>query len=417
MKKALCLLSLLVLSSSDARAGVQPVGPEFHASTCANCRKWASAVAGAPTGTFAVVWEGTSSTDSRGILARFYTKNGAPRGQVVQANKDKDPAQYDANVAADAQGNYFVTWSQVGDDRNSDVFVQRFRSTGPALGAAVRVNVDDPAAEVPPSDAMPAIAATPNGGFVVAWIRLILPSATSEGTDPEIWFRRFDKNAAPLGAPIKLNSSLARGQRPSVCASKTGQTVVAWSTVDGHFPFQASKYGVALRRIASSGAPAGAEAVVARPTATSLDTTVSCAADGSHVLVWRSNLAPATDESDVLGLRFNAKGKRVGNVFRINTLLPGEQRAPSVSHDAAGNFVVVWLTREGSTRRVIGRRYRANGAADGAELIIYQPAEDMPLPGDPDVAHVGKAGEFVVVWPVGSDDLVGRRFKITAARR
>lgn len=417
MKKALCLLSLLVLSSSDARAGVQPVGPEFRASTCADCRKWASAVAGAPTGTFSVVWEGTSSVDSRGILARFYTKNGAPRGQVVQVNKERDLDQYDANVAADPQGNHLVTWSQVDDDRNSDVFVQRFKPTGQALGAAVRVNVDDPAAEVPPSDALPAIAAIPNGGFVVAWIRLVLPSATSEGTDPEIWFRRFDKNAAPLGAPAKLNSSLVRGQRPSVCMSKTGQAVVAWATVDGYFPFQASKYGVALRRIASSGAPAGAEVVVARPTAKSLDSAVSCAADGSYVIVWRSNLAPATDDSDVIGLRFNAKGKRVGNVFRINTVLPGEQRSPSVSHDAAGNFVVVWLTREGSTRRVIGRRYRSNGTADGAEFTIHEPADDKPLPGDPDVAHVGSAGEFVVVWPLGSSDLVGRRFKITAARR
>jgi hypothetical protein len=87
-----------------------------------------------------------------------------------------------------------------------------------------------------------------------------------------------------------------------------------------------------------------------------------------------------------------------------------------VSHDAAGNFVVVWVTRDTETRRVVGRRYKANGTADGAELVLYQPAEDMPLPGEPHVAHVGTGGDFVVVWPVGSDDLLGRRYKVTAAR-
>lgn len=415
MKKVLCLLSLLVLSSIDARAGVQPVGPEFHASTCASCRKWSASVAGATSGAYAVVWEGTSSVDSRGILSRFYTKAGAPRGKEIQVNKEKDPAQYDANVAADTQGNFLVTWSQV-VDRNSDVFVQRYKPTGAVLGAAVRVNVDDPAAPVAPSDAMPAVAAAPNGGFVVAWIRLILPSAGSEGTHPEIWFRRFDKNAAPLGAPIKLNTSLARGQRPSVCVSKAGQAVVSWSTVDGYFAFQPSKYGVVLRRVATSGAPSGAEVVVAPPKSNALETAASCAADGSHVVVWRTDLAPSTDESDLFGVRFNTKGKKVGNAFRINSSLPGEQRTPSISHDPAGNFVVVWVTRD-DTRRVIGRRYKANGTADGTDFLIYQPGEDLPLPGDPHVAHVGNSGELVVVWPVGSDDLLGRRFKITAARR
>jgi len=414
MKKILCLLSLLVLSSSDVWAGVQPVGPEFHASTCASCRKWSAAVAGSTSGAFAVAWEGTSTADSRGILARFYTKAGAPRGKEVQANKEKDPAQYDANVAADSAGNFIVAWSQV-VDRNSDVYVQRFKATGVAVGAAVRVNVDDPAAAVAPSDALPAVAATPNGGFMVAWVRLVLPSAGSEGTHPEIWFRRFDKTAKALGAPAKLNTGLTRGQRPSLCVSKAGQAVVSWSTVDGYFPFQPSKYGVALRRVASSGAPSGAEVVVTPPRANALETAASCAADGSHVVVWRTDLAPSTDESDLFGLRFNSKGKKVGAAFRINSAAPGEQRTPSISHDAAGNFVVVWVTRD-DTRRVIGRRYKSNGTADGADFVIYQPGEDMPLPGDPRVAHVGSAGEFVVAFPVGSDDLVGRRFKVTATK-
>lgn len=415
MKKALCLLSLLVLSSSFAQAGVQPNGPELHASTCADdCHMWAPSVAGATAGTFAVVWEGTSTADPRGIFARFYTKNGAPRGREVLVNKEKEPAQYDASVAVDAQGNYIVAWSQIGSDRNSDVLVQRFRSTGAPLGAALRVNVDDPAA--PPDDALPVVASAPNG-FVVAWTRIAPPTPGTEEPRPEIMVRRFDKNAAPLGAPVRLNTGKARGQKPDVCMSKAGQAVVAWSTVDDYYPFEPSKYGVALRRVKATGAPDGAQVVVAPPTADVVDVAASCASDGSHVIVWRSNLAPSTDGSDLLGLRFTAKGRRTGNVFRINTGTLGEQYMPAASHDAAGNFVVVWVSRDGSDQNIIGRRFRSTGVADGNDFVVYQQEELSLPPTEPDVAHVGAAGEFVAVWQLGSEGVSGRRFKITNSRR
>lgn len=415
MKKAVCLLFLLVLSSSAARAGVQPNGPVLHASTCTTCKMWSPSVAGSASGTFSVAWEGTSTADSRGIFARFYTKNGAPRGKEVLVNKEKEPAQYDAAVAVDAQGNYIVTWSQIGSDRNSDVFVQRFSSLGAPLGAAVRVNVDDPAA--PPDDALPVIASTPGSGFVVAWTRIAQPGATPEEPRPEIMVRRFDKNAAPLGAPVQLNTGKARGQRPDVCISKAGQAVVAWATVDDYYPFQPSKYGVSLRRVKATGAPDGAEVVVSRPTADVVDVAASCASDGSHVIVWRSNLAPSTDGSDLLGLRFTAKGRRSGNVFRVNTGTVGEQYMPAVSHDAAGNFVVVWVSRNGSDQNIIGRRFRANGTADGADFVVYEQVELSLPPTEPDVSHVGAAGGFVAAWQIGSEDVGVRRFKITAGAR
>jgi hypothetical protein len=39
------------------------------------------------------------------------------------------------------------------------------------------------------------------------------------------------------------------------------------------------------------------------------------------------------------------------------------------------------------------------------------------MPDEADVAHVGSAGEFVVVWQAGQADVVGRRYKVTSTRR
>jgi hypothetical protein len=413
MKNTVCALSLLLaLSSVSARAGVQPIGAEFQAGTCADCEKKAPSVAGAKTGEFAVVWEGASRTDPQALLARFFAKTGAPRGAQVQVNKLLPPDQYDAAVAVDTAGNTIVAWSEMVDE-NSEIFVQRFDKKLKALGAAIRVNVDNPAAAATPLDLFPALAASPDGGFVVAWIQTIPPDPAQQ-TPPKVMLRRFDKAGKALGGQIPLNTGLSRGTRPDVCVSKTGQAVVAWATVDIYKPFQNNKNGISLRRIAKNGTPAGGELVVAPPKAYDSDAAVACAANGSFVVAWHTEQLPAADWMDIAGQRFTAAGVKSGAAFRINTAVDGDQRNAAISMDEAGNFVVVWESR-GAGDAIAGRRFKANGVADGAELVIHAQVTGEQRPTFADVAHVGSAGEFVVVWQAGKYVVTGRRFKVTAA--
>jgi hypothetical protein len=416
MKKAACVLSLLLtLPSVAAQAGTQASGPEFHAGSCTDCEKRFPAVAGTKTGEFVVVWQGASRTDPQAILARFFAKTGAPRGVQVQVNKQLPPDQYDAAVAVDPSGNYIVVWSEVIND-NSEIFVQRFNSKAKAVGTAVKVNVDDPAAPATPLDVYPVVAATPDGGFVVAWIGAVPPSDTDR-IPPVVQFRRFNKNGAPLGPQIRLNTGLVRGIRPDVCVSNAGQAVVVWTSVDGFRPFQNNKKGISMRRVAKTGAPAGPEVVVAQPKAYDSDGAVSCAPNGTFVVVWHTDETPAVDRMDVLGQRYTPLGRKSGAIFRVNSQAPNDQRDPAISHDASGNFVVVWESREPEVTRIIGRRFKANGTADGADFVIDTQAEGEPMPDEAEVAHIGSAGEFVVVWQAGQEDVVGRRYKITASRR
>jgi hypothetical protein len=414
MKNISCGLSLLLmLSSVSARAGVQPNGAEFQGGSCVACEKKAPAVAGGKAGEFAVVWEGANATDPQAVLARFFAKTGAPRGAQVQVNRLLPPDQYDAAVVIDTAGNTIVAWSEMVDD-NSEIFVQRFSPKAKALGTAIRVNVDDPAAPATPLDVFPALAASPDGGFHVAWIQTI-PPGPGERIPPKVMLRRFDKAGKALGGQIQLNSGLARGIRPDVCVSKTGQAVVAWATVDNFQPFQSNKKGVSLRRIAKNGAPAGGEFVVTLPKAYDSDASVACAPNGTFVVVWHTEQVPAADWMDIAGQRFTAAGKKSGPPFRINTVVDGDQRNASVSMDASGNFVVVWESR-GAGDAIVGRRYKANGTADGAQFVVHAQADGEQRPTGADVAHVGSAGEFVVVWQAGKFEVVGRRYKVTKSR-
>lgn len=416
MKKAVCVLSLLLsLSSVAAQAGTQASGAEFHAGTCINCDKKIPAVAGAKTGEFVVVWEGASRIDSQAVLARFFAKNGAPRGVQVQVNKQVAPDQYDAAVAVDAAGNTIVVWSELVDD-NSEIFFQRYNTKGKALGAAVQVSVDDPAAPATPLDVFPSIAATPDGGFAIAWIQSVPPSDTDR-IPPVVMFRSYTKNAAPVANPVRLNTGLVRGIRPDVCVSNSGQSSVVWTSVDGFRPFQSNKKGISMRRVTKAGVPAGREVVVAEAKAYDSDAAVSCAANGTFVVVFHTDETPAADRMDVLAQRFTPLGRKTGPVIRINSQAVGDQRDAAISHDAAGNFVVVWESRDATATRIVGRRFKANGTADGADFVVDTQGATEQMPGEPDVAHVGAAGEFVVVWQAGEEDVVGRRYKITASRR
>jgi hypothetical protein len=415
MKKAVCVLSfLLTLPAVAAQAGTQPNGPEFHAGSCVDCDKKVPAVAGAKTGEFVVAWEGSSRTDPQAVLARFFTKAGAPRGVQVQVNKLLPPDQYDANATVDTAGNTIVVWSQMADD-NSEIFFQRFNSKAKAVGATVQVSVDNPAATVTQVDLYPAVAATPDGGFVITWIQAVPPNEPNQ-LPPVVNFRRYDKNGAPLAAQIQLNTGLARGIRPDVCVSSSGQAVVAWTSVDGFRPFQNNKKGVSMRRIAKAGTLAGPEVVVVPPKAYDSDAAVSCAPNGSFVIVWHTDEAPAVDRMDVLGQRYTPLGRKTGTVFQVNSQKVGDQRDASISHDTQGNFVVVWESRELTTTRIVGRRFKANGTADGADFIVHSQGETESMPDEADVAHVGSAGEFVVVWQAGQADVVGRRYKVTSTR-
>jgi hypothetical protein len=104
-----------------------------------------------------------------------------------------------------------------------------------------------------------------------------------------------------------------------------------------------------------------------------------------------------------------------GSAFRVNTFTAGAQGAPAVSSDGgSGDFVVVWesVEQDGDYLGIFGKRYLANGSAQGAEFRAnaYTPGPQAL----PDVSAAGDGG-FVVVWQGYGDggdygDVFARRF-------
>ncbi len=122
----------------------------------------------------------------------------------------------------------------------------------------------------------------------------------------------------------------------------------------------------------------------------------SIAADavGDYVVTWMSNDGSGYG---VYAQRYNAAGIAQAGEFRVNTTTVDNQSQPTVAMDAAGDFVVTWSSsgQDGSGDGVYGQRYNAAGVAQGTEFQVNTTtAGDQSQP----TVAMDAVGDFVVTW-------------------
>ncbi|HEX2668987.1 MAG TPA: hypothetical protein VHP13_11490, partial [Gammaproteobacteria bacterium] len=122
-------------------------------------------------------------------------------------------------------------------------------------------------------------------------------------------------------------------------------------------------------------------------------------AAGGFVMVWEQSANSFPNPTSLHVQRFNAAGKPQGSPFQVQTS-DIEPLAPSVAMDAAGDFVVAWVSigapyQQTATYDVHAQRYSAAGIAQGGEFLVSTYADFDDL--NPSVA-MDAAGDFVIVW-------------------
>jgi len=232
----------------------------------------------------------------------------------------------------------------------------------------------------------PRIATGASGSFVVVWDSGQQDNGMSFG----VFGQRYDSAGAPLGAEFLVNTVTANDQRsPAVASDSGGSFVVVW---DSYFQ-DGSGSGVFGQRYDSTGAPLGAEFRVNIFTEGSQSRpSVGSDSSGNFIVAWQSGYP-----GSIFGRRFASSGAPLGGEFRVNTYTSSTQHTPSVSSDAAGNFVVVWLgfTQDGSGYGVFGQRFDMAGVPLGGEFLVNTYTTNWQV--FPSVAS-DLGGNFIVVW-------------------
>ena len=246
---------------------------------------------------------------SKGVFTAVFSPDGGHLGgdiaQAFQMGEQADVAVLDG-------GGYVTVWTHdPWAEWGTRVRARLFDANGVAVGDAFELGS-------PNAGSAPAVAATADGGFVVAWVE------GSEGGS-DILAMRFDGDGVPVGEawPVSTETRPEQSSPAIEACATTGDFVIAWH-VDAGTP------RVLTRRFASGGAPLGGESLAQtnarRPAVVMNDS-------GEMLLQW-------TRTGEPYAQRYDSEGDPVGDPFQV----PGA----AMGLDNGGAFLSVW---EGPTGR------------------------------------------------------------------
>lgn len=100
------------------------------------------------------------------------------------------------------------------------VRARRFRADGEPLGEAFRINETRPGTQL-----RPAIARTPDGGFLAIWTSV----SGQDGSGRGVYARRFDADGAPRSPEIQVDLFVKGNQsQPAVAVDAHGRGLFVW---------------------------------------------------------------------------------------------------------------------------------------------------------------------------------------------
>ena len=288
-------------------------------------------------------------------------------------------------------GRFVITWtSENQDGSGSGIYGQLYDASGAAVGGEFLINETTTGTQDASSVAM-----ADDGTFVVVW--------QSEGVDVDglaIVGRRFGADGVALGGEFDVNDYETGNQGGArIAMDAAGNFVVTWTSVgqDG------SGTGIYAQRFDRTGEPRGTEIAVTTETLNDQrDSSIAMAADGSFVIVWRSDVQDGSS-GGIFGQRFAADGSALGAEFQLNTTTANDQFAPEVAMNDAGDFVVAWASQlqDGSDAAIVLRSYAADGTATSGEVqanTTTTNAQSLPT------IAMDAAGGFTIAWQSAMQD-------------
>ncbi len=198
-------------------------GSEFRVNTTTNGNQQYSTVAMDADGDFVVTWSSYAQDGSGwGVYAQRYNQDGEAKGSEFRVNTTTTNAQLYSTVAMDTNGDFVVTWSSP-DGSGFGVYARRYNADGtPAPEGEFRVNTTTTGDQRYSTIAMDA-----DGDFIITW-----SSVGQDGSNSGVYARRYnaDGTATPEGE-FRVNTYTTSNQHySSVAMDASGNFVVDWSS-------------------------------------------------------------------------------------------------------------------------------------------------------------------------------------------
>lgn len=352
---------------------------EFRANQVRTNSQRAPVMSVLPSGDVLHAWWGYGEGDPIGVFARVLPLSGRAPAAESALNTYVSQEQRFPSLAPLIDGRTVAVWMSSGQDGSGwGVYGRLLDSQGRPSGVEFRVNET-----TINSQQMPVVAATPDGGFVVAW------QGYGAGDGAGIHARRFVAGAEPAGGELRVNNLTAGEQRdPALAVLADGSWVVAWGTRDAD-----GSSGLAARRFGADGQPAGAEFILRSTPTDQGSPALAALADGGFLAVWQeaSPAAPIPREALLTASRelpFLEGGTPTGGFT-----------CTGLDRITRGPYAGCWLV--GSDGR---RLESAESAGDGEVLILSEDFTtvmarfELGLPGGVQGVAVDTSGTADSFW-------------------
>jgi hypothetical protein len=199
-----------------------PIGENIPIATSSNFSQDLPAIAMHDNRSFVVAWKEPSpeSGSSVDIYARSYGANGLPLGNPRRVNQMIQGTQRTPAIAPTPDGGFLIAWQGDGEpETDADIFVRKFDAAGVPQTDDISVNTAKLGFQRDP-----AIAVDSFGNFVVTW---------EDGASSDIYARRFRTDGTPLSDDILVNTTTAEFQvRPDIAMRPNGDFVITWDNLD-----------------------------------------------------------------------------------------------------------------------------------------------------------------------------------------
>jgi hypothetical protein len=315
----------------------------------------------------AFVWQG-GKPGVQHIYSRFLTAgNTFLTTNDVRVNTFTNNFQNNPALAVLTNGNVVVVWAsfdQVSTNSLLDVYGQILSTNGTAVGTNFLVNQFTSY-----NQRTPAVAALPNGGFVVSWVseqeRLLAPdlgsntvySSASALAQPsvDIYARLFNASGTPSAGEFLVDTDASPCANPAMAVASDGSFLVAWTEKD--LTNHTNSWDIHARPFSSAGV--GGNSLIVNTYLIGDQYIPHVKSIGLDYFVTWTSLGQDGSREGVFGQFVHSDGTKVGGEFQVNTTWLGSQMQPAMASDGASQFLVVWTSFTGSPYGfdLFGQRY------------------------------------------------------------
>ena len=316
----------------------QRIGQAFRLSSNHLLAQREPAIAHRPDGGFVATWR-SAHDNNVNIYKRAFDPSGEPLDeQDVRVNEVAlDNIQRNPDVAVNKNGVTMIVWQSKGNEVGvggctlayciEGIGARTFLETGQAEDE-VLVN-----SALPKKQANPAVAALPDGNFIVVW-----DSDNGDGSGYGVFANVFNELGSALKIEFQVNNDVNGNQiQPDVAAFSDGRFVVTWNSVT------ASAQGISsqvwARVFRADGSPDSDDVLVSEGATDAGNPVVSVFSDNYGLFAWHQS-----GDGDGLGImgRVYTESLITDAPFVVNQIVAGAQQVPAIAATDMFTYLATW---------------------------------------------------------------------------